>query len=227
MRFNEIEDVLGFGLPASARKYQAWWANDDREGRQSSGWLSAGWLTDQLDLAGEKVTFRRGDKPPAARRKSRPSARPVSTEELPDAPGGKVDVAISMQWKHLGTVTIHESGKLVFPETPAVPGLYRLRLIGASGTRHYVGEAVNLKRRFGNYRNPGPTQQTSLRINDLLIDHLRSGDGVAVDIITTGITLAIGSDKPRVDLADKATRRLLEQAALVADHATEIESLNR
>lgn len=53
--FKEIEEILGFPLPASARQYQAWWANQMRS--QSLGWQSAGWKTAGVDLDAEKVTF--------------------------------------------------------------------------------------------------------------------------------------------------------------------------
>ena len=53
--FKEIEEVLGFSLPASARQYQAWWANQMRS--QSLGWQSAGWKTASVDLDAEKITF--------------------------------------------------------------------------------------------------------------------------------------------------------------------------
>lgn len=57
--FAEIEDVLRFALPASARTYQAWWANQ-RNGRhvQANAWLDAGWHTQDLDLKARRVTFR-------------------------------------------------------------------------------------------------------------------------------------------------------------------------
>ena len=58
MTFAEIEVVLGQSLPASARKYPAWWSNEIR-GRhvQKQGWMDAGYRTVQLDLAGETVSF--------------------------------------------------------------------------------------------------------------------------------------------------------------------------
>ena len=54
--FNDVEHVLGFPLPASARQYSAWWANQDRA--QGLAWQSAGWNAVDVDLANEKVTFR-------------------------------------------------------------------------------------------------------------------------------------------------------------------------
>ena len=53
--FEEIERVLGFPLPESARSYQAWWSNQMRS--QSLSWQSAGWKTTALDLDNGCVTF--------------------------------------------------------------------------------------------------------------------------------------------------------------------------
>ena len=53
--FDEIESVLGFPLPESARQYQAWWSNQMRS--QSLAWQSAGWKATALDLENERVTF--------------------------------------------------------------------------------------------------------------------------------------------------------------------------
>lgn len=58
--FADIEAVLGFSLPASARTYREWWANQRGEGHsQKKGWQDAGWQVRKVDLAGEEVTFRR------------------------------------------------------------------------------------------------------------------------------------------------------------------------
>lgn len=53
--FEEIERILGFPLPESARNHQAWWANQMRS--QSLGWQLAGWKATDLDLQNERVTF--------------------------------------------------------------------------------------------------------------------------------------------------------------------------
>ncbi|MGB3627286.1 MAG: hypothetical protein WA989_15745 [Henriciella sp.] len=57
LRFVDIERILGFTLPASARRYSAWWANDASAGRQSQAWLSTGWRTAKLDLDRKAVSF--------------------------------------------------------------------------------------------------------------------------------------------------------------------------
>lgn len=58
--FDEIEEQLGFPLPNSAYKYQAWWANQSGAGHsQTKGWRSVGWRTSKLDLERRRVRFER------------------------------------------------------------------------------------------------------------------------------------------------------------------------
>ncbi len=59
VHFDQIEKILGMPLPASARKYPAWWSNDATTHSHSRAWLRAGWKTGQVDLPGEAVTFRK------------------------------------------------------------------------------------------------------------------------------------------------------------------------
>ena len=57
-RFSEVEEVLGFALPTSARRHRPWWANQGTAGHsQTSGWMSAGWLTENVSLEDERVSF--------------------------------------------------------------------------------------------------------------------------------------------------------------------------
>ncbi|MDB5456266.1 MAG: hypothetical protein JWP92_1851 [Caulobacter sp.] len=57
MTFREIESLLGFPLPASARKHQAWWSNTRIGHSHAAAWLDPGWRTANVDLAAERVTF--------------------------------------------------------------------------------------------------------------------------------------------------------------------------
>ena len=58
--FSNIESILGFELPASARKHSAWWANEKNGGRQSQKvtWSAAGWKTAEVDMEAETLLFR-------------------------------------------------------------------------------------------------------------------------------------------------------------------------
>jgi hypothetical protein len=59
MTFDEVDDVVG-GLPASARRYSAWWSNE-REGKhvQARAWMDAGWCVANVNLTDERVRFTR------------------------------------------------------------------------------------------------------------------------------------------------------------------------
>lgn len=59
MTFREIEQTLGFELPASARTHPAWWANQERG--QGLAWLRAGFRTSSIDLDEETLIFLRED----------------------------------------------------------------------------------------------------------------------------------------------------------------------
>ena len=55
----EVERVLGFTLPKSARLYPAWWSNESGKGTHSHArsWLDAGWKTEAVDVASGTITF--------------------------------------------------------------------------------------------------------------------------------------------------------------------------
>jgi hypothetical protein len=58
--FTQIEKILGFKLPPSARRYREWWGNQAGAGHsQARGWQDAGWQVWKVDLRGEKVIFQR------------------------------------------------------------------------------------------------------------------------------------------------------------------------
>lgn len=58
LTFTEIERVLGGPLPPSARKHQAWWANESSGAHvNAKAWRRAGWKTRGLDLGAERVVF--------------------------------------------------------------------------------------------------------------------------------------------------------------------------
>lgn len=58
--FAEIEEVLGFPLPKTARSGQSWWGDDKR------AWREHGWRADEIDHDGGYVTFKRDGQTTAA-----------------------------------------------------------------------------------------------------------------------------------------------------------------
>lgn len=57
--FRDIEDILGFGLPPSARKHRAWWSNNPQNSVMTKAWLAAGYQSRDVDLAAERLLFER------------------------------------------------------------------------------------------------------------------------------------------------------------------------
>jgi hypothetical protein len=59
--FAEVEAVLGFQLPFSARMHRPWWANQSRGNGHSHtlAWTMSGWETAHVDMEAETLLFRR------------------------------------------------------------------------------------------------------------------------------------------------------------------------
>ncbi len=67
--FSEVEAVIGFELPQSARLHRPWWGNQ-RGGSGHShalAWSVAGWETAEVDMEAGTLLFRRTDPRPAPR----------------------------------------------------------------------------------------------------------------------------------------------------------------
>ncbi len=88
--FAEIELILDFDLPDSARIHRPWWSNPKRNGGRSQAlaWQAAGWKTSEVDLVAETLTFERIKDEPAAPDMTNPR-RPFDLDEFwPAISGG-------------------------------------------------------------------------------------------------------------------------------------------
>ena len=89
--FREVESVLGFSLPPSARLHRPWWANGSRGNGHSHAlaWTAAGWETRAVDMEAETLVFRRKNSGPA---------RKFNLDEvLPPRYGGKWPEGLSLR----------------------------------------------------------------------------------------------------------------------------------
>ena len=222
--FEQLEEIVGQPLPASAGVRQ-WWANSSQV--QSLAWRAAGYHVDQVYLDRRRVRFALGERGGSyADRGGVPASAAVrgSLARVERAPvGPRVDVRVQVQWLDAGRVELDWSRKPVFGRLEEAPGLYRLTLWGrnAERARVYIGESDNLRRRLsGNYRNPGAGQQTSLRINALLREHLEAGGTISLAVALSATVCLNGVERP-LDLRRKAARLLAENAALVLAHVTD------
>jgi hypothetical protein len=57
--FEQIEGILGFPLPPTARRRPQWWENNPNQHSHARAWLDAGFLTEQVNVPNESLTFRR------------------------------------------------------------------------------------------------------------------------------------------------------------------------
>ena len=212
--FIDIERIIGFPLPRSAREYPAWWANDVREGRQSSAWLNEGWRTGELDLGAERIVFRRVENQAVP---NAPEITAPSTCQTVEAPAADLlEIRLEMAWRPLGRIRLDQQGKLTFPATDKIPAIYRFALTLASVQQQYIGETENLARRLQHYRTPGPSQQTNIRINEVFQAALAAQAHIDIFIITANDAwIESNGERRPADLSSKAVRRLLENAAII------------
>ena len=59
MTFSDIERVTGIKLPPKAQKHRAWWSNSPSNNVMTKVWLDAGFRSEQVDMAGRKLVFKR------------------------------------------------------------------------------------------------------------------------------------------------------------------------
>ena len=79
----------------------------------------------------------------------------------------------------------------------------------------YIGESEGLSRRFGQYRNPEPSQRTNVRIHDRMRELSQAGGIVAVAVaVVTAAVLRVGESQEPLDLHRTTSRRLVEEHLL-------------
>ena len=89
--FREVEAVLDFPLPKSARQHSAWWANEQGGGHSHArAWLAAGWRTSEVSLATQTLVFERGSAASAPAKRDRGARR---LDPIPSERGAAKDVS--------------------------------------------------------------------------------------------------------------------------------------
>ncbi|MEU7529617.1 hypothetical protein AB0A74_28080 [Saccharothrix sp. NPDC042600] len=211
MAFADIAGLVRGGLPPGAYDTRQWWANSTLS--QARAWRAADWHVAAVDFSRQRVRFERGRDGRAYTRRAAVEP-PVRLEAEPDMP--EVDVRVRTTWRRAGEVALDGGGGLLFPPVPPRPGLYRLTFSGMPSQERpavYVGESGDLRGRFRLYRTPGPTQQTNVRLNDEMINHLRAGGRVVVAVATEAEVEVFGEVRP-LSFRRKSARVAAEHAAL-------------
>lgn len=228
LEFDEVGALVG-GLPSSAA-YRQWWANSSQV--QATAWRTAGFRVESVSMDHRRVRFALSvvdggtvsdDHQAVLSSSTGPSRTSLPGTGTWDAVGEQVDVRVLVVWAGAGPVVLDEARKPTFGALPSAPGMYRLTFTGRPGQerpRVYLGESDNLRRRLAsNYRSPGNSQQTSLRVNAALRHHLASEGRVDLAIATAAtVYVTAGGSEPtpaELDLSGKAARLLAENAAIV------------
>lgn len=61
LTFSQIEEIIGAKLPSAAHAHRAFWSNNAANNVMTRSWLEAGYVSEQVDMTGERVVFRRAD----------------------------------------------------------------------------------------------------------------------------------------------------------------------
>lgn len=225
--FDALERVLGFGLPVSARKYPAWWANESTPGHsQCAGWLKAGWRTADLNLKRQQVTFVKYQAPRDETPVFKPSKAKLDWADVLDEPVDVMRLEVKFGWCRLGSLALDTNDLIAFPRTPFGPAVYRFRISSKDEQSIYFGETEEVSRRFQHYRTPGPTQRTNQWLNDYIKECLRQRGSAEVEVLRKG-ELALGDGTVEADFSCKFTRRLLVNAAVVLEKDSGRRVLNK
>ena len=218
LTFSQMEQILGFKLPASAQNHREWWGNGGHS--QANAWLSVGYKVDHVAQDSHWVRFIRSDvkviikqTPSLPERKPTPHYSP-STATLPPAKTLNVCGKEFMYAQSLIPLLENGRPKEFHPEKfydnqdrlpllyhgrgpfcrfsvdlPSVSGVY-LWVVGDEII--YIGEAVDLNRRFNSgYGNISPRncyqggQSTNCKMNKAVLQYFQAGTPVKLYIHPT------------------------------------------
>ena len=160
-------------------------------------------------------TFSRGSK----------SSTKETQETQPWDTANSIDCHLYMAWVPIGRVML-SNDRLQFPHAERTSAVYRFRVRSSSGSEAvYFGETDDLERRFTHYRNPGPSQRTNIRLNNLFREALSSGTEIGVAMVAPGAWIDFGGGtRSAADFSSKPMRLLFENAAIAESHGAEVES---
>ncbi len=216
LSFDELDRLVG-GLPTSAKRYGAWWANTRAVHPHAKFWLDADRRA-TVNFVSESVAFVLDDE--LASRRACDAVQSVARARA----DGRQAAAVSFGWVDAGAVTLDADGVLSLPTLPATPGAYRIRWTarGREGGRTYVGESADLARQMSEYRSPSTAESTTARIQECLMDVLSDGGRA-----TVSTCLVATCDDAEFDLASKHMRLLVKSLAthLALDGGGSIQNL--
>jgi len=145
-----------------------------------------------------------------------------------------MNISIDFKWE---PVFIRESEHYYFPNEISdfmrrkykAPAIYRW-VVEKDGkiVSMYVGEADELcPRRIYGYLNPGPSQMTNIRINDLFHQLISQGNKIWLEHLVLSSFIFDGKTITPSDLGKKTVRMFLENLILIHYESSGITILNQ
>ena len=116
-------------------------------------------------------------------------------------------------WREVGEVRLGHYSKLLMPDPGHGPGIYRFHLTWGDSPSLYIGESEDMSRRFGQYRNPEPSQRTNIRISKWMHRQVDAGRTLYVAVVTEAV-LRVGDSQEPLDLERRTSRLLVEEHLL-------------
>lgn len=232
--FNEIEQILGSSLPASATQHRTWWANSGGLLVHQEAWLNAGWRVEAVEMSRRQVTFRRkgvaaasqGAKlaatlqPPIVARDQRNGALPKALRKTLEASRKTVNLSARIDWTDVGVAQRDADGWRL-PAADSVPALCRFHIFSGCDHSILVFVVPDLAA-FLHELEAGRCSHAGDPVRDqALADVLAAmadADVVVVDAATPGQAWILVDGRGRkADLTDEDECWLVARAATVVD----------
>ena len=184
--FREVESILGFSLPDSARGHQAWWSNTETHS-QAKAWLAAGWRTLDVNLAMERLSFARSRGRGREVRRSLAAAPPPSRNAGPAPPSPRPGADLSQADRIRSFAVAH------FIEPARDAGRTTVTIRAGD-----VGRRMGLQQNMPNVCNALGGRKLEALADARLVD--RSGPPVGANTV---FTYSIGAGPPTASGTDR------------------------
>lgn len=187
LSFEELDRIVG-GLPDSAKKHRAWWANKRTSQPHARAWLDAGRRATPDFVAGHAVfTIASPDtEDDLADQKRASTKREEQNAQVSDGEAStsdKLDQLKATGFVRAGRWTLAADGIALELDDFATTRNVLYAFI-ADGELMYVGKTVQqLRARMAGYRTPGPTQSTNIKNHGNIRELLAEGRSIEIYVL--------------------------------------------
>jgi hypothetical protein len=132
---------------------------------------------------------------------------------------------LRIAWRKICRLALDNRKRLYFDWYVDCPGVYRISVVCCDGSKHeYIGESINLKRRFADYRHPKTPH--ARRISNALRQFLLGGATIDVEKVEQASIDLKGLDD-ELNIFSSDHRKCIEYFVLTATSAKDVRRLNR